>query len=83
MHRLQGSVISRSFHLREADCLGKDQDYRSRLDDALPDYVDFFFDNVGGEILDHMLTLVKRHGRIIVCGNISGKSTSKVSHKHD
>ncbi|CAD6565104.1 MAG: hypothetical protein TREMPRED_000923 [Tremellales sp. Tagirdzhanova-0007] len=48
---------------------GQDKDYQKRLDNVLPDYADFFFDNVGGEILDHMLTRVKRHGRIIVLFN--------------
>lgn len=38
----------------------------------LPDYADRFFDNVGGEILDNMLTMVERHGMITVCGAIAG-----------
>ena len=77
MYRLQGGVLSRLLHLITADFAnGQDKDYQKRLDNVLPDYADFFFDNVGGEILDHMLTRVKRHGRIIVCGNISGMFTS-------
>lgn len=30
-----------------------------------------YFDNVGGEILDLMLTKLEKHGRIIACGSIS------------
>jgi len=30
-----------------------------------------FFDNVGGEILDFSLTVMKRYGRIAACGAIS------------
>jgi NADPH-dependent curcumin reductase CurA len=37
----------------------------------LPDYADSYFDNVGGETLDVMLALVKRHGIVAVCGGIS------------
>ncbi|KAI8942063.1 hypothetical protein NX059_000161 [Plenodomus lindquistii] len=33
--------------------------------------VDVYFDNVGGEILDRMLTLIKPHGRIAACGAVS------------
>lgn len=31
-----------------------------------------YFDNVGGEILDFMLTKLARHGRVAACGAISG-----------
>ena len=33
--------------------------------------VDVYFDNVGGEILDLMLTRMARHGRVAACGAIS------------
>ncbi|KZO94340.1 alcohol dehydrogenase [Calocera viscosa TUFC12733] len=32
---------------------------------------DVFFDNVGGEMLDFLLTRMNRHARVIVCGGIS------------
>lgn len=34
--------------------------------------VDYFIDNVGGEILDLGVTLLKVHGTVIACGSISG-----------
>ncbi|KAL4924231.1 MDR family NADP-dependent oxidoreductase [Aspergillus undulatus] len=34
-------------------------------------FVEVYFDNVGGEMLDLMLTRMKRHGRIAACGAIS------------
>ncbi|XHG08679.1 hypothetical protein AWENTII_011773 [Aspergillus wentii] len=34
-------------------------------------FVDVFYDNVGGKILDLMLLRMKRHGRIAACGTIS------------
>jgi NADPH-dependent curcumin reductase len=36
-----------------------------------PDGVDIYFDNVGGEILDTVLTRLARHARIVICGAIS------------
>lgn len=34
-------------------------------------YVDVYFDNVGGQILDFMLSRMALHGRIVACGAIS------------
>lgn len=61
--------------------LGADEcvDYKSAsfaedLKAALPEETDFFFDNIGGEVLDEVLKRVKRFGHITVCGAISGES---------
>lgn len=61
--------------------LGADEavDYKSddlipRLGELCPDGVDVFFDNVGGEILDAALANLAQHGRIAICGAISGYS---------
>ena len=44
---------------------------RDGLKAHCPDGVDIYFDNVGGEILDTVLTRIKRRARIIICGAIS------------
>lgn len=44
---------------------------RKALKAACPAGVDVYFDNVGGEILDTMLTLINKKARIVICGAIS------------
>ncbi len=44
---------------------------RNGLKAHCPDGVDIYFDNVGGEILDTVLTRIRRKARIIICGAIS------------
>jgi NADPH-dependent curcumin reductase len=49
----------------------KAQDVRRALREAAPAGVDLFFDNVGGEILDAVLTRLARGARIVICGAVS------------
>jgi NADPH-dependent curcumin reductase len=49
----------------------KSEDVRAALREHCPDRVDVYFDNVGGEILDIVLTRLARHARIVICGSIS------------
>ena len=44
---------------------------RDGLKEHCPKGVDIYFDNVGGEILDHVLAKINRKARIIICGAIS------------
>ncbi|WP_250464846.1 NADP-dependent oxidoreductase [Caballeronia sp. GAFFF2] len=39
---------------------------------AAPDDIDGYFENVGGEVLDAVLPRMNAHGRIALCGMISG-----------
>jgi NADPH-dependent curcumin reductase len=49
----------------------KHEDVRTALQDRCPDRVNVYFDNVGGEVLDAVLTCLARHARIVICGSIS------------
>ena len=46
-------------------------DYREALDDAAPDGVDVYFDNVGGPITDAVFTKLNVDARVAVCGQIA------------
>jgi len=49
----------------------KAQDVRRALREVAPDAVDVYFDNVGGDILDAVLTRLARGARIVICGAVS------------
>jgi NADPH-dependent curcumin reductase len=49
----------------------KTQDVRRALREHAPNGVDVYFDNVGGEILDAVLTRLARGARVVICGAVS------------
>ena len=49
----------------------KSGNVRDGLKEHCPKGVDVYFDNVGGEILDTVLTRINRGARIVICGAIS------------
>ncbi|WP_018981561.1 NADP-dependent oxidoreductase [Salinimonas chungwhensis] len=49
----------------------KNEKLRDGLKKQCPKGVDVYFDNVGGEILDTVLTCINLHARIVICGAIS------------
>lgn len=63
-------------------------DYKSKtmtlgeqLDQACPNGIDFFFDNVGGDILDQVLQRINLHSRIVICGAISHYDSGHINNK--
>jgi NADPH-dependent curcumin reductase CurA len=54
----------------------KSGDLKSSLREHCPKGVDVYFDNVGGEILDTVLTRLALRARIVICGAISQYNTT-------
>ena len=46
-------------------------DLRKALRAACPEGIDVYFDNVGGDILDTCLSMIRMKARIVICGAIS------------
>ncbi|EAR88163.1 zinc-binding dehydrogenase family oxidoreductase (macronuclear) [Tetrahymena thermophila SB210] len=60
------------------ECINyKEDDIFKKLKEYCPKGIDVYFDNVGGEILDLCLLLVRDHCRIVMCGAISGYNSTK------
>jgi NADPH-dependent curcumin reductase CurA len=55
----------------------KDGPVLEQLRRIVPDGIDVYFDNVGGESLEAALAHLRLHGRIIACGSISGYNAVK------
>lgn len=50
----------------------KHPDWKTKLAAATPNGIDIDFENVGGEIMETVLGRMNLHGRVVVCGLISG-----------
>jgi NADPH-dependent curcumin reductase CurA len=55
----------------------KSPDFKQAFESAIPDGVDVYFDNVGGEILDLVLASLNPFSRIALCGVISQYNQSE------
>ena len=56
----------------------KNDNFFSELKDKCKDGVDVYFDNVGGNLLNHMLIFISKGARIVICGAISQYNSHKV-----
>lgn len=57
----------------------KAEDIDQRLAQLAPEGVDVFFDNVGGSTLETAIAHMAQHGRIVLCGAISGYNDAEPS----
>ncbi len=48
-----------------------EKDMSSALRRLCPNGIDLFFDNVGNEMLDAAIPLMRKHGRIVICGQVA------------
>ena len=61
------------------NCEDKERSLSEQFKEACPDGIDFFFDSVGGEVLDEVLNHINTRARVVICGATSQydkKSTS-------
>ena len=56
----------------------KNDDLRAGLRQHAPDGVNVYFDNVGGDVLDAVLTRLARGARIVICGAVSQYNAQQV-----
>ncbi|TAJ73177.1 MAG: NADP-dependent oxidoreductase [Phenylobacterium sp.] len=49
----------------------KSPEFKRQLRAAVPDGIDIYFDNVGGDVFEACLFAMKNHGRIACCGAVS------------
>jgi NADPH-dependent curcumin reductase CurA len=83
-HTVIGSAGSPDKVAYVRDVLGFDRafDYHDgpvagRLAEAAPEGIDVYFDNVGGEHLEAAIGAMRDHGRIALCGSISGYNATE------
>ena len=70
-HLLDDLHYDAAFDYRAGDVPGQ-------LAAAAPDGIDVYFDNVGGDHLEAALASMRTHGRIAMCGSISGYNDTQV-----
>jgi hypothetical protein len=52
-----------------------------QLDESCPNGIDFFFDNVGGDLLDEVLQRINLHSRLVICGAVSQYDSGNINNK--
>ncbi|XP_042030639.1 2-alkenal reductase (NADP(+)-dependent)-like [Salvia splendens] len=64
-------LLKNKFGFDEAFNYKEEQDYNVALKRYFPDGIDIYFDNVGGKMLEAVLSNMRLHGRVALCGMIS------------
>ncbi|KAG6393619.1 hypothetical protein SASPL_147863 [Salvia splendens] len=64
-------LLKNKFGFDEAFNYKEEQDYNAALKRYFPDGIDIYFENVGGKMLEAVLSNMRLYGRVAVCGMIS------------
>ena len=56
----------------------KNESVAKGIKEHCPKGIDVYFDNVGGEILDHALARLRKHARVVICGAISQYNDTQI-----
>ena len=72
------SLLKNKFGFGQAFNYKTTKDLTEAIEDACPDGIDIYFDNVGGEISDAVMGKMNRFGRVVVCGAISLYNSTKI-----
>lgn len=67
----KAALLTSKFKFDEAINYKTSSDLKDAIRSSCPNGVDIYFDNVGGEISDAVLTNINNHARLPVCGAIS------------
>ena len=59
----------------------KEKTLGEQLDETCPNGIDFFFDNVGGDVLDEVLQRINLYSRISICGAVSHYNSGRINTK--
>jgi NADPH-dependent curcumin reductase CurA len=71
-------LLKEQFGFDEAINYKSTTDIKKAIGDACPDGVDIYFDNVGGEISDAVISHINFHARIALCGQISLYNSTEI-----
>ncbi|WP_350138183.1 NADP-dependent oxidoreductase [Parasphingopyxis sp.] len=63
----------------DAGLCHRSADFESRLDEAAPDGIDLYFDNIGGNLQSQIMERMRPNGRFLICGMISEYGESQPS----
>ena len=82
-----GGITKQKYLLNElkldgaVDYKDKKRSLGEQLDEACPNGIDFFFDNVGGEVLDEVLQRINMHSQVVICGAASHYDSGRINDK--
>ena len=76
----KGKIIREQFgfdHSVDYKTVSTAEELAAKVRDCVPEGIDCYFENVGGIHFEAAMSLLKRHGRIAVCGSISSYNSAK------